>query len=226
LPEVEDAKRRNGKDPKQARASTTDAEARLMKMPDGGYRPAYNVQFATDCDSQVVVGVDAVTAGSDMAQMAPMVDQVHQRLGRAPDQWLVDGGYASHSQIDSVADKTEVFAPVPKAKPRKAKDDDEGDHREPPGPGAEFEPRKGDSQPVKDWRQRMNTEQAKQVYPLRAATAECVNAQARNRGLQQMPLRGRLKARCVALLHALAHNLMRTIRLAPHLAAPLSAAGV
>ena len=33
---------------KEPRASTTDAEARVMKMADGGYRPAYNVQFATD----------------------------------------------------------------------------------------------------------------------------------------------------------------------------------
>jgi len=228
LPEMEEAKRRNGKDPAEARASTTDAQARTMKMADGGYRPAYNVQFATDCDSQVVVGVDVVTTGSDTAEMAPMVEQVQQRLGKAPEQWLVDGGYVSHSQIDAVAHKTEVHAPVPAAKPRKvkdkAKDDDDGDHREPPSPGAEFEPRKGDSQPVQDWRKRMSTDEAKKIYLQRASTAECVNAQARNRGLQQFPLRGRLKARCVALLYALAHNLMRTIRLAPHMAAPMALA--
>jgi len=219
LPEMEEAKRRNGKDPAEARASTTDAEARPMKMADGGYRPAYNVQFATDCDSQVVVGVDVVTTGSDMAEMAPMVKQVQERLGKVPEEWLVDGGYVALSQIEAVADQTKVYAPVPAAKPRKGKDDDDSDHREPPAPGAQYEPRKGDSKPVKDWRTRMATDEAKRIYKQRASTAECVNAQARNRGLQQLPVRSRLKARCVALLHALAHNLMRAIHLAPQLVA-------
>jgi transposase len=81
LPELEAIKRRNGRSPDEARASTTDAQASVMKMADGGWRPAYNVQLATDCASQVIVGVDAVTAGSDMAQLAPMVEQVEQRLG-------------------------------------------------------------------------------------------------------------------------------------------------
>jgi hypothetical protein len=35
-----------GKD--KPRASTTDAEARVMKMPDGGFRPGFNVQLATE----------------------------------------------------------------------------------------------------------------------------------------------------------------------------------
>ena len=80
LPEVAAAKRRNGGKAEEARASTTDADARVMKMGDGGFRPAYNVQFATTCGSQVIVGMEVVTAGSDMAQLAPMVDQVEQRL--------------------------------------------------------------------------------------------------------------------------------------------------
>lgn len=69
----------------------------------------------------MIVGVDAATAGSDMAQLAPMVEQVQQRLGRAPEQWLVDGGFPAHAQIDAVAHKTEVYAPVPQAKPCKAR---------------------------------------------------------------------------------------------------------
>jgi hypothetical protein len=32
------------------RASTTDPEARVMRMPDGGFRPGYNVQVATDTE--------------------------------------------------------------------------------------------------------------------------------------------------------------------------------
>jgi transposase len=212
LPEIEATKRRNGYKPEDARSSTTDADASNMKMGDGGFRPAYNVQFATDCASQVIVGVDAVTAGSDMAQLAPMVEQVEQRLGKAPEQWLVDGGFPAHGQIDAVQGKTELYAPVPRPKPGKGKDNDE-----PPAPGSEFEPKPGDSQAVAQWRERMNSDAAREIYKNRAATAECVNAQARNRGLLRMPVRGLAKVNCVVRLYALAHNLMRMATLAPQL---------
>ena len=188
LPELAAAKRRNGDKVEDARASTTDADASNMKMGDGGFRPAYNVQFATDCASQVIVGVDTVTAGSDMAQLAPMVAQVDMRLGYTPGQWLVDGGFPAHAQIDAVAHQTEVHAPVPRPKPPKAKPGkDPGDH---PPPGSEFEPRPSDSQAVAQWRQRMGSDAAREIYKDRAATAECVNALARRRGLLRMPVRG------------------------------------
>ena len=173
-----------------------------MKMGDGGFRPAFNVQFATDCEGQVIVGMDVVTAGSDMAQLAPMVDQVEDRMGKAPEQWLVDGGYPKHDQIDAVADKTTVYAPVPKAKK-------EGED--------EHAPKPSDSEAVAQWRERMASEEAKEIYKDRAATAECVNAQARNRGLVLLRVRGLVKVKCVATLFALAHNLMRMVALAPEL---------
>ena len=215
LPEMEAAKRRNGDKPEDARTSTTDADASNMKMGDGGFRPAYNVQFATDCASQVIVGVDAVTAGSDMGQLAPMVEQVEQRLGQAPAQWLVDGGFPGHAQIDAVAGKTELYAPVPRPKATKKAKGKDGD--DPPAPGSEFEPKPDDSEAVAQWRQRMGNDAAREIYKDRAATAECVNAQARNRGLLRMPVRGLAKVRCVVLLYALAHNLMRSATLAPQL---------
>jgi hypothetical protein len=206
LPELEEIKRRNG-GKSEARASTTDAQASVMKMADGGFRPAYNAQFASDCDAQVIVGVEVSTSGSDMAQLAPMVDQVEQRLGQVPAQWLVDGGFPAHEQLDAVAPKTEVYAPVPQPRAKKdGSDIDQDPHQ----------PKPGDSAAVAMWRQRMDSDEAREIYKLRA-TAECVNAQARNRGLQRLPVRGRAKARCVVLLFALAHNLMRTIKLAPAL---------
>lgn len=234
LPEIEAAKRRNGGKPEDARASTTDAQASVMKMADGGYRPAYNVQYASDCASQMVVGVDVSTVGSDMAQLAPMVQQVERRAGRAPEQWLVDGGFPAHEQLDAVADKTEVYAPVPKPRsPRDKRDKDDGGSSDDggqgtsasdipaaaktaePAAGSEFEPKPGDSPAVLQWRQRMASAEAREIYKERAATAECVNAQMRNHGLQRMPMRGLLKARATALLHALAHNLRRMFVLAP-----------
>lgn len=223
MPELEAIKRRNGST-SEARASSTDAEASVMKMADGGFRPAYNTQLASDCDSQVIVGVEVSTSGSDMAQLAPMVSQVEQRLGRAPEQWLVDGGFPAHEQIEAVADKTEVYAPVPE--PRAQKDAQGNEIAQ-----DKHQAKPDDSPAVAQWRRRMATDEAKELYKLRAATAECVNAQARNRGLQRLPVRGRAKVRCVALLFALAHNLMRTVALVPELLGlgptpPASAAGV
>lgn len=209
LPELEAIKRRNGKKA-EARASSTDSDASVMKMADGGFRPAYNTQFASDCDTQVVVGVAVVTSGSDMAQLAPMVQQIEQRVGAAPRKMLVDGGYPAHGQIDAVADKTEVYAPVPEPRAQKGEQDDQP-------PTDKHEPKADDSAAVASWRQRMGIEEAQALYKLRAATAECVNAQARNRGLQRLPVRGLAKVRCVALLFALAHNLMRMVAIAPQL---------
>lgn len=202
LPELEKLKAKQGKKPEEARSSTTDAEATVMKMGDGGFRPAYNAQYATDTESQVIVGVEVVTVGSDMGQLAPMVEQVSERCGDNPQQWLVDGGYPAHEQLDTVAEKTVVYAPVPKPK-------DEAIDPHAPKPG--------DSEAVGTWRKRMGTEEAKMLYKDRAATAECVNALARERGLTRLRVRGKNKVRSVLLLHALAHNLMRTFALVPEL---------
>ena len=155
LPEVAAAKKRNGSKA-EARASTTDADARVMKRGDGGFRPAYNVQFATECEGQVIVGMDVVNAGSDMAQLAPMVQQVEQRLGRSPDEWLVDGGFPAHEQIDAVAGKTEVYAPVPEPRPKK---DEQGNQVQ----QDKHQPKADDCEAVAQWRQRMANAQAKEV---------------------------------------------------------------
>lgn len=224
LPELADIKKRQGKKPEEARASTTDAEATVMKMGDGGFRPAYNIEFCSDTETQVIVGVDVVTTGSDMGQMAPMVKQVVDRCGQAPQDWLVDGGFPAHDQIDAVAAQTRVIAPVPKpkaktkAKANTAQTNAQDDVQATPEPPVDPHQRKpGDSPAVGDWRERMATDESKELYKERAATAECVNAQARNRGLVLLPVRGLKKVKAVALLFVLAHNLMRMIRLAPEM---------
>lgn len=202
LPELEAIKERQGKKPEQARASMTDAEATVMKMGDGGFRPAYNPQLASDADSLVIVGIDVITVGSDQTQMMPMVEQVAERCGRAPDAWLVDGGYVGHEQIDRASETTVVYGPVPAPKDKTVDP---------------HQAKVGDSDAVAAWRERMGTDDAKEIYKRRAATAECVNAQSRNRGLQQFKVRGLAKVKCVMLIFALAHNLMRMVSLAPDL---------
>jgi transposase len=184
----------------EPRASSTDGEARRMKMADGGFRPAYNVQFTTATDSQIIVGVDVNNIGSDLGQLSPMLDQVEQRYGQRPTEWLVDGGYARHDDIEDADGRgTLVYAPV-----QKPKDPSRDPHLA----------RSDDSEAIAQWRQRMGGEEAKTIYKQRAATAECVNAIARGRGLMQFVVRGLNKVKAVALWYALAHNLMRAVALA------------
>ena len=183
----------------EPRASTTDAQARVMKMADGGFRPAYNVQFATDTKSTAIAGVAVDTIGSDMGKMVPMNDALAEHYGDRPRQHLADGGFAKLDDIEALAQNgVEPFVPVPK--PRDASRD-------------RHAPQPGDPPGVADWRKRMGDDEAKTIYKQRAATAECANAQARNRGLTQFLVRSLDKVKTIALWHALTHNMVCTWRL-------------
>ncbi len=199
LPEIAESK--PAKDRPKARASTTDADSRVMKMGDGGYRPAFNVELATATASQVITGADVTNSGGDQGQMAPMAEQHQERYNETPKEILVDGGFVKKADIDQVSPpqgSTTVYAPV-----QKSKDPERDAHT----------PRADDSPAVAEWRRRMATDEAKAIYRERAATAECVNALARNRGLQRFLVRGLRKVKAVVLWYALAHNLMRALAL-------------
>jgi transposase len=197
LPDVAAKKPSAEKD--KARVSTTDADARVMKMGDGGFRPAYNGQFAVDTETQIVVGVEVSTSGSDQGQLVPMLEQLEERYEVIPAESLVDGGFAGLKDIEKASEMgAEVYAPV--AKPKDPT-------RDP------YVPLPTDSPAVAKWRQRMGTPEAKEIYKQRASTVECVNALARNRGLQRLLVRGLTKARAVFLWFAIAHNMMRTLSL-------------
>jgi len=198
--EIAAARKTEGEEKKrEARASTTDPEARVMKMGDGGFRPAFNAQLATDVGSQIVVGVDTGNVGNDFGQLGPMLEQIETRYRRRPKAALVDGGYVSVIDLETAAARgTVVYAPT------------RVDKRSKHDPHV---PREGDGPGVGAWRVRMGTPEAKEIYKERASTAECVNALARNRGLRQLLVRGIAKARSVLLWFALAHNMMRAVSL-------------
>jgi transposase len=182
---------------KEPRVSTTDATVRVTKMPDGGFRPAVNVQLAADTAGRAVVGVEVVAEGVDTGQLEPMRQQVEQRTGRTVDEHLADGGFLTFEDVER-AGAAGVSLYVPPKPPR-----------DPAKFGSEYEPRPGDGEAVTRWRARMGTAEAKAVYKQRAATSETVNADLRTfRGLVQLTVRGLGKARCVALWCALAYNLM------------------
>jgi len=164
------------------------------------------VQFATDTKTQVITGVEVTNCGSDQGEMLPMVEQHQERYDKVPGEYLVDGGFAKKEDIeqldpdpdDETSAGTTVYVPVPKPK-QETRD--------------QHQPREGDSPKIAAWRRRMGTDEAKEIYKERAATAECVNAIARNRGLRQFNVRGLTKAKAVILWYVIAHNLMRAVAL-------------
>src|SRR5208337_4790811 len=154
---------------RQPRVSTTDAEARRMKMPNGGFNPAVNLQLATDTASRAIVGVEVSNEGSDNVGLSePMRQQVEERTQRKMAQHLLDGGYLRKQDLERAHQPgVEVLVPPQPA-------------RKPCGRNRELEPKPGDSAAVRAWKQRMASEAGKEIYKQRAATSETVNADLRS----------------------------------------------
>ena len=177
----------------EPRASTTDPQARVMKMADGGFRPAYNVQFASLPGSGVVVAVSCEIVGSDRGLAEPMAQRLAQRFGRRPRRHLVDGGYQSACDIAAAeAAGTDFYCPP--GRTRSGKDP--------------YAPRPKDTQAVARWRAKMATPAAQHVYK-RRAICERIHAVLRNRGIDRLYLRGQAKVETWMEWFALAHNILR-----------------
>ena len=176
-------------------ASTTDPEARMMKMPNGGFNAAYNVQLAVDPVSRAIVGVEVSNGGGDAPLSEPMREQVEKRTGQKVAEHLMDGGYVNLNTIEQATTQgVTIYAPVPEAN----KNIDR------------FARRPDDSDAIADWRSRMGSETGKELYKQRASTSETINADVRTyRGLAPFSVRGIAKTSCVVLWSALAYNLMR-----------------
>jgi len=225
LPKVKQAKAKQKNKPskqREPRVSTTDPEARVMKMPDGGFRPAYNFQFAVDPACRAIVGVDVTNQGNDAGLSEPMRAQVQQRTGQSVREHLMDGSYVTLKAIDEAAGQgVTIYAPLPKPRRKppeapEASESPESAESAPPSvdpdpdphphPG---EPKPGDSEAVAEWRARMAGEEGQRIYVQRASTSETVNADLRTwRGMERLTVRGLDKVRCVGLWSALASNLM------------------
>ncbi len=172
-------------------------------MADGGFRPAYNVHFATDAASRALVGVAVTTVSDDHSAFVPMVMPVHARTGAWPDKWLADAGVSSKAGLTAVSQHgVQVYAPVPKRR----------------GVTDPTTPCVGDSAAVQRWRRDMATPEAQAIYKDRGALAEWVNADTRrHRTLTQLAVRGLPKVHTWVLWIALAHNVMRAMQIVPHL---------
>ena len=188
----------------KTRCSTTDPDARNMKTPSGGFEPAYNVQFATDADTRVIVGVDVTNEGSDADELPPMLDTVEADYGKRPEVALVDSAFATKDSVtEAERGGTTVVSTIK-----------HGERLEKNGKDP-HSPQRGDTPEFIAFRARMADPKYKELYKTRPSVAEFPNAVCRNQNLRQFNVRGLLKAKAVALWHALAFNFRRL----PHLLA-------
>jgi len=184
----------------EPKASLTDAEARFMRFADGAVRPGYNMQVAATAQG-LIVSVMESDRRNDAGLAVPMVDDIKRRYGRTPQRILVDTNYATAEDIAALATNPQgavlVYSPPP----------EERQDVKPETLRRRAAERAKEPQAVKDWRSRMETAGAQAIYK-RRRRIELVNAQVKNRGFGMLNLRGLLKARVVALWHALAHNIL------------------
>ena len=188
--------RKKGSKRSEPRASTTDPQARVMKMADGGFRPAYNCQVASVAEGQIAIAVDVTNVGSDRGLMRPMQERLADLYGCAK-RYLVDGGFNKNEDIEWAASQgIKVYGPPANSK-----------HGTDP-----YAPRPEDGPGMTAWRRRMKSPHGKSVYK-RRAPGECINARFRNWGLRQFILRGREKVLTIMRWFALANNVLAGHRL-------------
>ena len=177
---------------KEPRVSTTDPRARVMKMADGGFRPAYNCQIATVDEGQIVVDVDVDTSGSDRGLLRPMLESLRLRYRQLPRRHLVDGGFNKNEDTEWAAGQgVKVYGPATQSK-----------HKSDP-----YVPRPDDGPGVTAWRRRMKSPHGKGVYK-RRSMGECINARCRQWGIRQFTVRGVDKVKTALLWFALANNIL------------------
>lgn len=183
---------------KEPRASTTDPEARVMKMADGGFRPAWNVQVVSTAGEQFVIDVNPLATGSDRGLLRPSLEAVRERLGQLPDRHLGDGGFTSAADIEwAHGEGIDIYCPPTQSK-----------HGTDP-----YLPRRDDGPGVLAWRGRMASPEGQAIYRERSI-CECIHARWRNWNLIRLKVRGSAKVKAVMLWHALANNILQGHRLA------------
>jgi len=194
-------KRKKG-DGATTRVSTTDPDARNMKMANGGFDPAFNVQFSTDAASQIIVGVHVTNEGTDGSEMPPMLDKLEEHYGKRPGTCIVDSAFATKDSVTKAEQKqTTVIGGIPRASQLEKNGHD---------PHAA---QRNDTPEYIRFRERMAQPESQELLKQRPKVAEFPNAVCRNQGLRQFLVRGLQKVKAVALWHAIAFNFRRMLHL-------------
>jgi len=190
----------------EAQASLTDPEARQMRCADGAVRASYNMQIAATTDHGFVTAIMGTDRRNDSGLVLPMFEASEKRLGRPIKRVLADTGFAQVDDIAALSNRPET--PV-------------GVYIHPPRDRTDVKPktllvrrkqRENEPQTIKDWRQRMTTNEAEVIMKKRGRI-ERVNANFKNRGFGTLLVRGLAKVQAIGLWHALAHNLTIALRL-------------
>src|SRR5487761_322755 len=87
----------------EARVSTSDPQARVMKQSHGGLALSYNAQISTDAAHGIILDAAVTQEAEDSAQLLPAIDRVEQRLKKKPRQMVADGGYTTRDNIEKTA---------------------------------------------------------------------------------------------------------------------------
>ena len=183
---------------KEHRVSETDSEARVMKMANGGFNPAYNAQFCTDAESDIIVWMEVSQQGNDIGLASPMLEKVEEAHGKIPDEILADTGYFNKEEVVTISQKGCVpYIAIPGSGGEKEED-------------SRYVPKKNDPPEVAEYRIRMSTGEAGKKLVTRGAVAELVHAVMDQWNLSRVVVRGVEKVRTVLLWFVLAHNWVRT----------------
>lgn len=185
---------RTDRKPREPRVSSTDPEAAMLHMANGGKDPAHNLQFTTEVATRAITSVAVADMSSDTGMLLPAMENYKRAYGRLPVRVLADRGFFKYSDIEALEEGgCEVLLPdlYPTAQ----------------------HVGKASGAPIDRWRRRMKTDAAKEQYKLRPSTVEWSNARVRQQGLLQLTVRGSVKVLAVGLWHALTHNILRTLAL-------------
>jgi transposase len=256
-------------DSEKVRVSESDPEARVMKQPDGGFAPSYNVQICTDASKKIIVAVYTTQAGTDYDELVGGIHGVEVTTGQMPEQMVVDGGYIKNTNIEEAAARgIDLIGPLAESHseaslkkrgvslefyPDKFRYDEQTDTFTCPGEKSltfqrsskrdgriehqyrakvadcnncpfrdqccpKTSPRmvirKEDSEAVRAFRAKMQTQEAKQIYRCRSEVAETPNAWIKAAfGLRQFRLRGLRKVGIEAVWACLTYNILQWARL-------------
>jgi transposase len=90
-------------DADSVRVSSSDPEARIMKVGSQGFGPAYNVQITTDAESGIIVAAEVSQSPGDANELIASIARVRTNCGRLPVQMIVDGGFTNKHNIEEAA---------------------------------------------------------------------------------------------------------------------------
>lgn len=192
----------SNKDASNLRASATDPECRKMKMADHSFKAAYNVQVATDVDTELVLKTKISQNSSDGGQLLPMYSCLTSTYGVKIDSYLADSAFRNKEDFQTMFDSgCSIYCPTQKEKTRALKKRVlEGNCKK-------------DTEADKEWIRRMEKEESNKLYNRRIRVSETINAFFSNHGIHQLLVRGVKKVKGFIDLACLAYNALAIKRL-------------